>query len=92
MLLTVGLSGCIGQSEGIHTIKLNEPVSYFINMTEEQMQNFPHLKESILKNKTVEVPYPYAEISELKGILEYFDTDFIYYQNEYYEIQIYYAD
>ena len=92
ILITSGLSGCIGQAEGIHAIKLYQEVSNFVNMTKKQMQNFPHLKESILKNKTVEVTPHSIEFSELRGILEYFDADFIYYQNEYYEIQLYYAD
>ena len=56
------------------------------------MQNFPHLKEAILTNRSIDLAYNSVEISELRGILEYFDTYIINYQNEYYEILIYFAD
>ena len=92
LLICVGLSGCIGPEQGIWAIKLNEEVDNFVNMTEEQMKYFPHLIEAILTNKTVYVPSPSDEFSELRGILEYFNTEYICYQDEYYEIGFYYAD
>jgi hypothetical protein len=92
LLISVGLSGCIGPSQVIKVRKLSGGYSNSINMTEQQLKNFPHLKEAILTNKTVEVESPSQEMNELRGILEYFDTEIIYYQNEYYEIKLYYAD
>ena len=59
-------------------------------MTKEQMNNFPHLKEAILTNKSVETPQ--EEINRLRGILEFFDTEIIKYQNEYYDIGFWFAD
>jgi len=92
LFILVGLSGCYGPTTGIMIKKLNNHVGNFINMTEDQMRKFPHLKEAILKNKTVEVSSPSQEINELQGILQYFDTDVIFYRNEYYEIRIFFAD
>ena len=90
LLLTTWLSGCQSQGIGVH--KRSGEYQNSVNMTEEQMNNFPHLKEAILTNKTVYVESPSQEMDKLRGILEYFDNDFIFYQNEYYEIRIKYAD
>ena len=90
LLVCVGLSGC--QDQGIQVIKLNEEVDNFVNMTEEQMKYFPHLKEAILTNKTEYVSIPSGELCKLLGILGYFNTDYICYQDEYYEIGFYSAD
>ena len=84
ILLTVGLSGC--QEQDIHIKKLNIKPDNFVNMTEEQMKHFPHLKEAILMNKSIDTSGYSNEMVELRGVLEYFDTYFICYQNEYYEI------
>jgi hypothetical protein len=84
VLFTVALSGCQGTK--ISPKKLNEKPNNFVNMTEEQMQNFPHLKEAILMNKSIDTSGYSNEMAELRGILEYFDTNFICYRNEYYEI------
>lgn len=97
LLLTTCYSGCYGPSQGIRARKLSGEYSNSVNMTEQQMKTFPHLKEAILNNETVEVPSPSQEIDMLRGIFEYFDPqdifpDIIFYQNEYYEIRIYYAD
>jgi len=97
ILVCVGLIGCIGPSQGIRAQKLKGGAGNSVNMTEQQMKNFPHLKEAILNNKTVEVASPSQEMDMLRGIFEYFDPqdifpDIIFYQNEYYEIRIYYAD
>ena len=51
-------------------------------MTEKQMSKFPLLKESILTNKTVEVSSPSQEITQFMGIMKYFGTKNIKYQNE----------
>jgi hypothetical protein len=97
LLVCVGLSGCIGPSQGIRAQKLKGGAGNSVNMTEQQMKNFPHLKEAILTNKTVVVESPSQEMDQLRGIFEYFDPDNIFsdiisYQNEYYEIRINYAD
>ena len=88
LLICVGLRGCQSQGFGVHRIS-EEPTNY-VNMTEEQMNNFPYLKEAILTNKSVETPQ--GEMNRLRGILEYFNTDYICYQNEYYEIGFYAGD
>lgn len=54
------------------------------------MNNFPHLKEAILTNKGVETPP--EEMNRLKGILDFFGTEIIQYQNEYYEVGFWAAD
>jgi hypothetical protein len=90
LLITVGLSGC--QEQSIHIRKLNVKPDNFVNMTEEQMKHFPHLKEAILTNKYVDITDYDDEEAELRGVLNYFDTNYICYQNEYYELLISYAD
>ena len=97
ILVTVGLSGCNGSKQGIEARKLSRGYGNSVKMTDQQMNNFPHLKEAILTNKTVYVESPSQEMDKLRGILEYFDTDnifsdIIFYQNEYYGITIKYAD
>jgi len=85
----VGLSGC--QSQGIYVEKISGEHPNSVNMTEKQINNFPHLKEAILTN-TTGGDIPKDEWDELKGILSFFDTDIIQYQNEYYEITFNVAD
>jgi hypothetical protein len=89
ILVTVELSGC--QSQGIYVEKISGEYQNSVNMTEEQMDHFPHLKEAILTN-TTGGDIPKDELDALKGILEYFDTYIIRYQNEYYEITFNLAD
>lgn len=86
IVLIVWIIVVFRQEAHIKAVKLIREPDSFVNMTEEQMQNFPHLKESILTNKSIDiVGYQYEE-AKLRGVLEYFDTYFICYQNEYYEI------
>ena len=97
LLLIACFCGCYGPSQGIRARKVSGEHGNSVNMTEQQMKNFPHLKEAILHNETVEVASPSQEMDMLRGIFEYFDPqdifpDIIFYQNEYYEIGIYYAD
>ena len=89
LLLTTWLSGCPSQGISVHKISGEHPNS--VNMTEEPMNKFPHLKEAILTNDSGgEIPKD--EWSELRGLLEFFDTETIQYQNEYYEITFTVAD
>ena len=88
LLLSIFLSGC--QSQGFRLYRISEEPTNYVNMTDEQMNNFPHLKKAILTNKSVETTQ--EEISQLRGILEYFDTDIIKYQNEYYEVETWAGD
>ena len=89
LLLATWLSGC--QSQGISVHKISGEHQNSVNMTEEQINNFPHLKEAVLTNKSGG-DIPKDEWSELKGVLEFFDTEIIQYQNEYYEITFNLAD
>ena len=88
LLLSIWLSGC--QSQGFQVHRISEEPTNYVNMTEEQMNNFPHLKEAILTNKSVETPQ--EEMNRLRGILEFFDTEIIKYQNEYYDVGFWAAD
>jgi hypothetical protein len=89
LIVCVGLSGC--QSQGIHVEKISGEHPNSVNMTEKQMNNFPHLKEAILTD-TSGGDIPKDEWDELKGILLFFDTDIIQYKNKYYEITFNVAD
>jgi hypothetical protein len=90
LLICVGLSGCSGPTQLISAHKLDTEVASYVNMTEQQIEKFPHLKEAVLNNKSVETPL--EEFNEVRGILEFEDTNFIKYQNEYYEIHFAFAD
>ena len=82
LLLTICLNGCI--ERGIQTDKISEQPENSVNMTEQQMEKFPHLKESILKDDPVHTPDD--ELIRLRAILDFFNTSIIKYQNEYYTI------
>ena len=88
ILLSIWLSGC--QSQGFQVRRISEEPTNYVNMTEEHMNNFPHLKETILTNKLVETPQ--EEMNRLRGILDFFDTEIIKYQNEYYDVGFWSAD
>lgn len=90
LLFCIGLSGCSGSSQGIWASKISEGAHNIVNMTEKQISKFPHLKEAILTNKSVDTPQ--KEINELRGILDYFDTNIIHYQNESYEVVFWVGD
>jgi len=89
LLVTVGLSGC--QSQGIYVEKISGEHPNCLNMTEEQMNNFPHLKEAILTNSSGG-DIPKAEFDELHSLVWSYDTNIIQYRNEYYEITFNLAD
>jgi hypothetical protein len=90
ILLNVGLSGCSGPTQGVYANKVSVEPSNYVNMTEQQMEKFPHLKQAILMNESVESPQ--EELIELWTILDFFDAEIIKYQNEYYEIGFVAAD
>ena len=56
-----------------------------VNISEQQMENFPHLKEAILQSKAIEMPRD--ESIELGDLLTNVPK-FIRYQNEYYEVSL----
>lgn len=82
LLLTICLGGC--SEYGITIKKISGEPGNSVNMTEQQMEKFPHLKQTILTNKTTITPDD--EFFRLRAILDFFDTSIIKYQNEYYEI------
>jgi len=88
IFVSVWLSGC--QSQGFRVYRISEEPTNYVNMTEQQMQHFPHLKEAILTNTSIETPR--EEFYEFKDFLESKNTEFIQYQNEYYEIGFRFAD
>jgi hypothetical protein len=82
LLLTICLSGC--SERGIHISKISGEPENSVNMTEQQMEKFPHLKDAILTDKSANPPED--ELIRLRAILDFFNTSIIKYQNEYYEI------
>jgi len=88
LLLTTWLSGC--QSHGIGVHKISEVPTNYVNMTEEQMNIFPHLKEAILTNKLIDASQ--EEMNRLRDFLDSFETEIVQYQNEFYEVGFWYAD
>ncbi len=77
------LSGCISIDRYLDANKLDGEPEKYIVITEEQMNNFPHLKEAILTSKGVKTPYD--EYTKVDNLLE--ETRNIKYMNEFYEIR-----
>jgi hypothetical protein len=69
LLVFVELSGCSGPSQGVYANKADVGASNYVTITEQQMEKFPHLKQAILTNKTVETPQ--EELTELWTILDF---------------------
>ena len=61
-----------------------------LSMTEQEINNFPHLKDAIVHQTWSETPLD--EFYEVRGILTLEDTEYIKYQNNYYRISLYFAD
>ncbi len=63
-------------------VELDEMPEEFITMSEEQMDNFPHLKEAISSGKIVTTPL--EEYKEISNLLE--DIRNIQYMDKFYKI------
>lgn len=82
LLIVLTLSGCVTNECSIRIRKLDvTPEEYFV-ITEEQMESFPHLKESIGKEDIIRTPC--EESNELFDLLG--GPNNIKYMNEFYEI------
>ena len=90
LITVVGLSGCTGPKQYIRVDKYDEEPDNYINMSENQIAAFPHLKKAILNNESVETPR--EEFYKLSDYFRAEETKFIKYQNEYYEINLILAD
>jgi len=84
ILFFVFFSGCVFSERNIRATKLDDEPHNYINITEEQMNNFPHLKEAIITNKAIQTPQ--QEFQDLDDLLRSEFTSNIKYQNEYYEV------
>jgi len=90
LLICVGLSGCVYPSQGICANKLDEIPDNFVNMSEQQMDEFPHLKEAVISQECFDTPK--EEFNALTDLLDTTATGFIKYKDEYYEIWFVYGD
>ncbi len=90
ILLAVGLSGCnelFGEGGTIYAEKMNEKPEKFINISEQQMEQFPHLKLAINQTDSHIEP-PTDEWNELRDFLG--ETyAYIHYQSEYYYVRLF---
>ena len=76
------LCGCESLENGVMAVELDEMPEEFITMSEEQMDNFPHLKEAISSGKIVTTPL--EEYKEISNLLE--DIRNIQYMDKFYKI------
>ena len=90
LLICVGLSGCAFPSYAIHAKKLEVIPDNFINISEEKMVEFPHLKEAVTTQYVIDTPK--EEFDVLTDLLNTTATGFIKYNGEYYEIVFVYGD
>ena len=88
LLICVGLGGCIiGPRYYIKAVKVDEEPDTYINMTEELMDNYSQIKKAISFEGNY-TSISWEEIGRVKELLDNYDTYFIKYRNEYYEIDI----
>jgi hypothetical protein len=87
LFICAGLSGCIiGPKNYIEAIRVDEEPDVYINMTEQQMKNYPSLKKAIeLEGNLTEIPL--GTIEDYDELFESNDTHFIKYRNIYYNIR-----
>ncbi len=79
-----------GPKYGCYAEKLDEEPDSYVNITEYQMQQFPHLKEAILTNITIDISY--EELNKIRDFLDNNDTQCIKYQNDFYKIRFLYSE
>ena len=93
LVISVGfLSGCTDRIYCISAEKLNFELSNYVNMSDQQLEDFPRLKEAILTEDHVSISY-----EEWNELINFFDTElhrpyetdhrletYVVYQNEYY--------
>ena len=90
LLLVIGLCGCnefFGEGGTIYAEKINDESKEFVNISEQQMEQFPHLKQALNQTDSYIEP-PNDEWNEIR---EFFgDTyAYIHYQNEYYYVRLF---
>ena len=76
----LSLTGCIGPTQYIDAEKVYEIPDNYVEISDEQMNDFPHLKEAINTGDGVETPK--EEFSNLFDLLDAKDTKFIKYNDE----------
>lgn len=74
--------GCESMERGFLAVELKETPEEFITISDEQMDNFPHLREAILSGEIVITPL--EEYKELSNLLK--DISNIQYMDKFYEI------
>ena len=85
LLICVNLSGCNTPKHYISADRVDEEPDVYINITEQQIKNYPHLKKAIeSEGESIEIPE--EENDKVWLLLENKDIDFIKYKDEYYEI------
>jgi hypothetical protein len=65
------LSGCVSQKFFIYTFVLEEAPEKYFEFSEEQIMDYPHLKETIETNTSIEISQ--EEFNELYDLLKIFD-------------------
>ena len=90
ILVFVFFSGCAFPSYAIHAKKLEVIPDNFVNISEQQMVEFPHLKEAVTTQYVIDTPKEVFDA--LTDLLDTTATGFIRYKDEYYEIAFVYGD
>ena len=85
LILCIILSGCNSPDYDIGASRVDEEPEVYINITEQQMENYPHLQKAI-ESEGESIDIPYEEFNKVKDLLNSNDTKFIKYKNEYYRI------
>ena len=85
LLICVGLSGCATSEYYIEADRVDEEPDVFVNITEQQITNYSHLKIAIESEGEL-IKIPKEESDKVELLLKSKETDFIKYNNEYYEI------
>ena len=95
LFICVGFSGCVYQDQGFDVEKLDVIPDDYYSMTEEEFELFPHLKEAIIQcnitGNAVSVSAPREEHNRANDFFSHTCVA-VEYQNEYYEVTLFWED
>jgi hypothetical protein len=91
IIMFVGLlSGCIIQEYSIRSVPTSQIPIEYVNMSSDQLADYPHLLESFQSNVSIKTPK--NEFDQVRGFLQAYNTSFVRYDDTFYEVTFIFAD
>jgi len=94
LFVSIFFSGCFFQENSILVRKTNAIPDRYVNISEQQIEQLPHLKEAILANNSI-IKTPGDEFNKIYDLLMGDDNilaEYIKYHDEYYSIILGWGD